>query len=579
MLFFTIFYIMNISPLNQEQQNHISRLKHIALNSNVLLDLSKMGAGKTYHALLLAKELRLKLIIICPANLRQKWSSVTKSFQHEVRCIEVLSYETLRGTKHRLSNNDMLEKQIKKESQLSHLYLHRIDVYDIDEESNGKRTVINHSVKFAPSNCWTEARNILVVIDEMQAIKNDSSTTKAVHTLLQPVISTQVQNSKVLLMSGSPVDKKEHILRLLHTLNFIESPNPIKVGDLKHTYLNNFEKFETFCSQSNNEKYHSIKIQHLIQHVFTHERVCDSKEKNNLNNIINDYIYDLVINIFIPCLSSNCEVKHQQHKINLTNGFFKIPLSKRESITNAVGQISKVTSGTNYVKRKGEHKSIIALMLQEIETQKICTFTRIIKDTLKNDTNIKIIAGVSFKNTIRTLQDKLQSQGISVIVIDGSIHLKDRPFLVKKFQEPNNEYRVLLGNLKSISTGIDLDDQHGQFPRLAIISPNYDTITQYQFAGRIMRASTQSNATMIAVYSNLDLNYSGIPDNDMYEEMKLPCKATDFIKYSSEKNVDKNTDKETHVLISLSNKSSIIIDTTGFSSSDMLPGKAPTWIE
>jgi hypothetical protein len=51
-----------------------------------------------------------------------------------------------------------------------------------------------------------------------------------------------------------------------------------------------------------------------------------------------------------------------------------------------------------------------------------------------------------------------------------------------------------------MSTGIDLDDKDGKFPRIAFVSPNYSSINLYQLGFRFLRADTKSATELYFVY-------------------------------------------------------------------------------
>lgn len=64
----------------------------------------------------------------------------------------------------------------------------------------------------------------LLIIDEIQNIKNVSSQFLACQKLIQEIVeafSTADNKSRVLLLSGSPIDRQEHALHLFRSLHIM----------------------------------------------------------------------------------------------------------------------------------------------------------------------------------------------------------------------------------------------------------------------------------------------------------------------------------------------------------------------
>ena len=71
---------------------------------------------------------------------------------------------------------------------------------------------------------------------------------------------------------------------------------------------------------------------------------------------------------------------------------------------------------------------------------------------------------------------------------------------IQKFQRGDSEYRLLVVNVAVASSGIDLDDKEGGYPRVMYVSPMYNPLTLHQLGHRVMRMNTRSDAAMYMVY-------------------------------------------------------------------------------
>lgn len=135
------------------------------------------------------------------------------------------------------------------------------------------------------------------------------------------------------------------------------------------------------------------------------------------------------------------------------------------------------------------------------EPAKVPIFCKLI-DNLLLTTTKKIIVAAFFVETILALQRKYRAAA----VIYGETPNEDRTRYISQFQEPNLKHRLIIANANIISTGINLDDEDGRFPRVCIMSPNYYTMNTKQLFLRFSRANTKSITEIKIIYTHTDEN-------------------------------------------------------------------------
>jgi len=111
----------------------------------------------------------------------------------------------------------------------------------------------------------------------------------------------------------------------------------------------------------------------------------------------------------------------------------------------------------------------------------------------------KCVVMLNYLSSLDMLEKLLKASDIKVECISGKHTLEQRAQKLDAFQN-NTDCRVLIGNLKVLSTGIDLDDKHGNEPRTVWISPNFYTVEMYQATKRFQRMDSKSQALIYFVW-------------------------------------------------------------------------------
>jgi hypothetical protein len=206
-------------------------------------------------------------------------------------------------------------------------------------------------------------------------------------------------------------------------------------------------------------------------------------------------------------------------------------------------------NGSN-VQWNAERISSISRALQVIETGKIQLFVRITREHLEAHPTSKIVIAVNYTETLNDLRQFLHEY--SSLSMEGCMSTAQREKSLRLFAEPSTAHRVMVCNQNVASTGIDLDDKHGDFPRLCLVNPTYSSIVAFQLGHRFLRMDTRSNATVHFVFA--------------LRKGRTPSECGDIV--------------ELKVLDALSRKSTVMRETTGMEIDDVqYPGEHEEFIE
>uniref|UniRef100_A0A6C0AD06 Helicase n=1 Tax=viral metagenome TaxID=1070528 RepID=A0A6C0AD06_9ZZZZ len=129
---------------------------------------------------------------------------------------------------------------------------------------------------------------------------------------------------------------------------------------------------------------------------------------------------------------------------------------------------------------------------QKIEMLKVSLFIELTRDFLDNGFSVVIF--VNFTQTLKTLAEQLDTN----CLIYGEQTAQDRKKNIENFM--NNKKKVIICNIKAGGVGVSLHDIKGDHPRVALLSPTWNSIDLVQALGRVHRAGGQSKSIQRIVY-------------------------------------------------------------------------------
>jgi hypothetical protein len=470
--------------LMPHQVDHFQRIKDIMQKFNFAQDLSMAGAGKTYTSAKLSLDPDMKfkhVIVVCPVSVQYKWLEMKERFG--INIIEIISFCSVRSTKCK---------------QPKHGFLFRRDYRNTTLDEDTGRTITMDHVEFHPTEPYLKlvADGLLLIIDEIQNIKNVSAQFSSCQALIRPIINMKTQ-SRVLLLSGSPIDKKDQVVTMLRGVHIMKSDR-----------LSGYDPQRRACKWEGMNHIQNFVIEHCPDGDYEFRRIVrkslklrnydDYRYHTAKSGDLKPAVYKIYQTMLKPLIASSMPPPvfgSSLRKYNyICNMFDK---TEGDLLIRAVTILRNVTGGDMRRARINTIDELTAVTqaLTMIETAKIGTFIRLTREIMEKYPTRKVVLCVNYTATIKDLATNLREY--DPIILNGSLNMIERGEAIRKFQTQSTENRILICNVFVASTGIDLDDKNGDYPRTAIVSPNYSTITLYQLAHRFKRADTKSNAEIV----------------------------------------------------------------------------------
>jgi hypothetical protein len=531
------------------QQKHVETLCSVFRRNYYALDLSMLGTGKTYSASAVYQEKAFGfeyMVVVAPVAVLMKWKDVVA--EYGLKNVTLISYAEMRSVRGKQPKHGLLSRRD---------YFDEVPVLDPRGEFHGEMRMIP-KVSFTATAKYLDMvlrHRTLLVFDEFQNLKNYGDQASSAGALIAGFgVDSGVDSgvgwrtSKVLLMSGSPMDKREHFVRLMRTLGVLDVDKLVDyhVHSGRYSYEGVSLIYDHIWGLSGVQGYRTGLVRGVGS--FRKDRVWVSKtledgsgvdlvRENRWVNIgalgdvlevgarrkwmamdemygrpsewfridaehVTDICFEYFVRFLKPFVSSSMiPESNVMESEKLTAVYRVLSDSDRVLIDSGLSKLSKVVNTmfeTGFANLQRRRIAIIEGQ-RMIETGMIGTMVRVCRARLLGDPCLKVVISVNFSDTIADLMSMLSE--FSPLEYSGKISRVRREEALKSFQEPSVRCRLLIGNLTCLSTGIDLDDKDGRFPRLCLSRPNYSTITLYQLSHRFNRGlDTRSIARVEFLY-------------------------------------------------------------------------------
>lgn len=457
--------------LRPNQIPHFIRCCEIFTRHHGMVDTSRMGLGKSIIKAALSRYYNLPLFIIGPLTSFVGWKDVQDKYALDV--IEMIGYQSLRSVKGK---------------QPRHEYLTR------HETEKG--------VRFEVTEKFTRLveSGILLVIDEFHHIKNDSDQHRACRAMTMEIMRVGGL-SRFSLLSGSPVDKEEHVVNLLRLIGYIQS-----------TQLSEYNKERA--------ELHLIGAQELID-------VCRYFDPEGTDEVLSSCPFDhksvptlcfrLYIDVLQDQITSAMHSNKEDHDLkNVRNGYFNMSPQAEADYQTAINEMSaaaRFNPVLQTIHRRSANFGAITTALMHSERAKLEIFERITRKYLndRSEPGIlqkKVIIFLNFIPNILDLAERLKD--CNPLVMYGETPASERGNIIAKFQQPDNQYCVAIMNPRVGGESTNFPDLDGRFLRVTLYSPDHDVTKMHQASGRTCREGSKSRSDIIIVYGKIGMRETSI---------------------------------------------------------------------
>ncbi len=168
------------------------------------------------------------------------------------------------------------------------------------------------------------------------------------------------------------------------------------------------------------------------------------------------------------------------------------PMNNAVEIQKAWDEIKQATEQLKKQEVEANALAKIIYARQRIELLKVPEFIKLTQEEINKGNSVVLF--VNFTDTLLTLSDKLDTK----CLIYGEQKIDDRDKNIDDFQ--SDKERICICNIKAGNCGISLHDTHGNFPRVAIISPTWSAQDLVQVLGRIYRAKGKTKVIQRIIF-------------------------------------------------------------------------------
>jgi hypothetical protein len=489
------------SPLEPDQPTEIELLssqircyeQSIEILSKLYLlnNTSRTGSGKTVLTLKLAHSLNVPVAVFGPVASLNNWA--TESAKYGARVAKDAQDEDIL-----MSYRKMSASQTKRDP--DHGLLKK--KYD----SDGK------FLEYLPTPHLDQliSEGCMFVFDESQNIVGDSYQAMASRCICNRVklfymITGTI--SKVVYLSATLVDKLDHFFNFLQLIGAMDNEVLYKYKKGSMNVLG-FKEFYDFARMVDDNA--------TVQYWNMYPPIYDPENDEQLKLQMWDF-YNNVLKFRFTVSMEASENLNQNATQEIKNLYVSFPnVRQKIDYLQKIGSLASLVSYDNkadFINGK-PLKNIGSMMtkLNAIHFSKRYLHVELAKNILahryyrlSDDEECwpKIVLYSPFLDVLDFWYAELYDY--SPLMITGATKQKDRNDVVRLFNEPSSEYRILISTMQTGGVSINLHDTNGRYPRIGLCSTDYNIRNQKQTAGRFYREGSKGPSTVAFIFGDTEL--------------------------------------------------------------------------
>jgi len=416
------------------------------------------GVGKTYESLGIVYNIskktqtKLNLFVMCPIAVLKDWEKSYNVFNDgNLNLLAIQNYEILKNGKMAVYQDSTKKirgeiRRIKKKVPCSFITV---------EKNTGA------DKKYRPKLFnWNFPPNTIVIVDECQRCKGTKSQNAEL------LIALKDSGVKIILLSGTPAEDPLDFKALGYALDLFP-----KIPFFYH-WTEDFG-----CSKD-------VVNRRMGQTAWVSHNTHDNMIK--LNRVLYPLHGTTLRKEDIPTFPKNTlELFQIRVDTDVVPSYIEKPL---QELQDALAQMDEEAMRLPVRQKR----------YQISELLKVPYLIDLTQDLL--DDHNAVVIFTNFVDTVNCVVEGLKAEGIETLQYDGQMSQAEKDQAKDDFLV--DRCHVIVVNIDAGGVGLNLNDQHGNWPRVSLVCPSDKAMNLKQALGRIHRANNVTPAIQRLVYSD-----------------------------------------------------------------------------